>query len=359
MRKRIEWIDIAKGIAILAVVVGHTLGPYNGQFFGSLIFAFHMPIFFMLSGYLYHSRPARQECQRGIINLLLPYLATAVVLLVVSAIARLLPNPLLNAYFPSWRQGLIATAYGAGSAVFNPWHWQVQPIGAVWFLLSMFIALQLFNGVMLLTARRHQRWRQSIVRGGVFAIFAILGGWLGQVAYLPWAVNAALLAQLFLYAGYLVNQTALLSRISSAWYLLFTFMWLVSAFQGYFALTVPTSPNLLISVMGGVAGSLCIIRVSDWLSHYPNARPIKWLKRYGQLSLVVLCFHLIDLNVIGIEGWLTNHLITHMGPLVTTIIAISYRIGFVTVAMLAIPHLPGIRACFLPRQYLFRRLQRR
>ncbi len=27
MRKRIEWIDIAKGIAILAVVVGHTLGP--------------------------------------------------------------------------------------------------------------------------------------------------------------------------------------------------------------------------------------------------------------------------------------------------------------------------------------------
>ncbi|KZD93022.1 hypothetical protein [Lactiplantibacillus plantarum] len=56
---------------------------------------------------------------------------------------------------------------------------------------------------------------------------------------------------------------------------------------------------------------------------------------------------------------MTNHLITHMGPLVTTIIAISYRIGFVTVAMLAIPHLPGIRACFLPRQYLFRRLQRR
>ena len=190
-------------------------------------------------------------------------------------------------------------------------------------------------------------------------MFAILGGWLGHVAYLPWAVNAALLAQLFLYAGYLVKQTALLSRISSAWYLLFTFMWLVSAFQGYFALTVPTSPNLLISVMGGVAGSLCIIRVSDWLSHYPNARPIKWLKRYGQLSLVVLCFHLIDLNVIGIEGWLTNHLIAHMGPLVTTIIAISYRIGFVTVAMLAIPHLPGIRACFLPRQYLFRRQKRR
>ncbi len=31
MRKRIEWIDIAKGIAILAVVIGHTLGPITGN----------------------------------------------------------------------------------------------------------------------------------------------------------------------------------------------------------------------------------------------------------------------------------------------------------------------------------------
>ncbi|WEE36950.1 acyltransferase family protein [Lactiplantibacillus paraplantarum] len=355
MGKRIEWIDIAKGIAILAVVIGHTLGPYNGQFFGSLIFAFHMPIFFMLSGYLYHPRSAQQECQRGVINLLLPYLATAVVLLILSAMARVLPNPLLNAYFSSWRRGLLAVAYGAGSEVFNPWHWQVQPIGAVWFLLSMFIAMQLFNGVMLLTARCHQRLCQAVSRGVIFAVFTILGGWLGQVAYLPWAFNAALLAQLFLYAGYLVKQTDLLSRMPPAWYLLFTFMWLISAFQGYFALTVPTSPNLLISVMGGVAGSLCIIQISDWLSHYPNIQPVKWLKRYGQLSLVVLCFHLIDLDVIGIEGWLTSNLIGHVGPLMVTIIGISYRISFVTIAMLAIPHIPGIRACFLPRQYLFRR----
>lgn len=309
----------------------------------------------MLSGYLYHPRSAQQECQRGVINLLLPYLATAVVLLILSAVARVLPNPLLNAYFSSWRRGLLAVAYGAGSEVFNPWHWQVQPIGAVWFLLSMFIAMQLFNGVMLLTARCHQRLCQAVSRGVIFAVFTILGGWLGQVAYLPWAFNAALLAQLFLYAGYLVKQTDLLSRMPPVWYLLFTFMWLISAFQGYFALTVPTSPNLLISVMGGVAGSLCIIQISDWLSHYPNIQPVKWLKRYGQLSLVVLCFHLIDLDVIGIEGWLTSNLIGHVGLLMVTIIGISYRISFVTIAMLAIPHIPGIRACFLPRQYLFRR----
>ena len=359
MRKRIEWIDIAKGIAILAVVVGHTLGPYNGQFFGSLIFAFHMPIFFMLSGYLYHSRPPRQECQRGAINLLLPYLATASVVLLLSAVARRLPAlPVLHAYFSSWQQGLLASAYGAGSAVFNPWHWQVQPIGAVWFLLSMFIAMQIFNGMMLLTGNIHQpHWRETS-RAIAVTILATSGGVLGQVAYLPWAFNAAMLAQAFLYAGYVVRQTDLLNRMPAPWYLLLAFMWLVSAFQGYFALTVPVSPNLLISVMGGVAGSLCVIHISDWLSRYPNARLIRWLKQYGRLSLVVLCFHLIDLDVIGLEGWLTGYVIGYVGPLLATLMGIGYRIAFVTVAMLAIPYIPGIRACFLPRQYLFRRVQR-
>jgi len=82
MRQRIQWIDITKGIAILAVVVGHTLGPYNGQFLGSLIFAFHMPIFFMLSGYLFKMHPISQEAKRGAMNLLLPYLITGSLILI-------------------------------------------------------------------------------------------------------------------------------------------------------------------------------------------------------------------------------------------------------------------------------------
>ncbi|RMW41841.1 acetyltransferase [Lactiplantibacillus pentosus] len=360
MAKRIEWIDIAKGIAILAVVVGHTLGPYNGQFFGSLIFAFHMPIFFILSGYLYHPRPPIQECRRGVVNLLLPYLATAVLVLVVSAVARWLPhNPVLLAYFPNWQTGLLAAVYGAGSPVFNPWHWQVQPIGAVWFLLSMFIAIQLFNGWMALTARYAQRTRQDLARGVIVIALAISGGVLGQIAYLPWAFNAALLAQAFLYAGYLVRQTNLLQRMPAPWYLLLTFMWLLSAFQGYFALTVPVSPNLLISVMGGVAGSLCVIRFSEWLSQHAARSVVQGLKRYGQLSLVVLCFHLIDLDVIGLAGWVNGLVLPHGGPLIATVATIGYRIAFVTLAMWAIPHLPVLRACFLPRQYSFKWLQRR
>lgn len=54
--KRLEYIDYAKGIAILLVVIGHLL-QYNlsgtsskGLF--DMIYSFHMPLFMFLSGYV-------------------------------------------------------------------------------------------------------------------------------------------------------------------------------------------------------------------------------------------------------------------------------------------------------------------
>ena len=46
MKKRVQWIDCAKGIAILLVIIGHTIGyPIR-----EMIFSFHMPLFFILAG---------------------------------------------------------------------------------------------------------------------------------------------------------------------------------------------------------------------------------------------------------------------------------------------------------------------
>lgn len=47
-KKRIAWIDISKGIAILCTIVGHCIGKNK---IGIFIFSFHMPLFFVLSGY--------------------------------------------------------------------------------------------------------------------------------------------------------------------------------------------------------------------------------------------------------------------------------------------------------------------
>lgn len=49
MRNRIRWIDAARGIAILLVVLGHCIGNLTDPV-NKVILSFHMPLFFFLSG---------------------------------------------------------------------------------------------------------------------------------------------------------------------------------------------------------------------------------------------------------------------------------------------------------------------
>lgn len=48
MNRRLNWIDIAKAIAIILMVFGHTSIP---SFVSDFIYAFHMPLFFIASGW--------------------------------------------------------------------------------------------------------------------------------------------------------------------------------------------------------------------------------------------------------------------------------------------------------------------
>jgi fucose 4-O-acetylase-like acetyltransferase len=45
MNKRIEWVDIYKGLAIILVLMGHADSPLN-----KYIYLFHMAAFFFISG---------------------------------------------------------------------------------------------------------------------------------------------------------------------------------------------------------------------------------------------------------------------------------------------------------------------
>lgn len=49
---RIDSLDILKGIGIIRVVVGHMIG--NQLYIRPWIYAFHMPLFFMVSGYCFN-----------------------------------------------------------------------------------------------------------------------------------------------------------------------------------------------------------------------------------------------------------------------------------------------------------------
>jgi fucose 4-O-acetylase-like acetyltransferase len=49
--QKISWINLAKAIGIIAVVIGH-----SGWKYSYLLYWFHMPLFFFISGYLYNEK---------------------------------------------------------------------------------------------------------------------------------------------------------------------------------------------------------------------------------------------------------------------------------------------------------------
>ena len=57
--ERYTWIDCIKGIGIFLVVLGHI---YKDNYIGLWIYSFHMPLFFMLSGYLMYAKSVDWKC---------------------------------------------------------------------------------------------------------------------------------------------------------------------------------------------------------------------------------------------------------------------------------------------------------
>ena len=70
---RLEWIDFARGITIILMVLGHTTIP---NYISKYIWSFHMPLFFVVSGMMYN--PIKYESfgvllKKKIKKLVIPY----------------------------------------------------------------------------------------------------------------------------------------------------------------------------------------------------------------------------------------------------------------------------------------------
>lgn len=80
---RLEWIDALRALAILLVIYGHRVQP---DAFTVFVNPIKMPLFFALSGYLFHIRPGGDITffKKTIISLIIPWLLLGLVPLILS-----------------------------------------------------------------------------------------------------------------------------------------------------------------------------------------------------------------------------------------------------------------------------------
>ena len=74
MGKRIEYIDAAKALGIIAVIVGHCFWRTSIPYLVPFIYSFHMPMFFMISGMFINENSLSISFKRNARNYLIPYL---------------------------------------------------------------------------------------------------------------------------------------------------------------------------------------------------------------------------------------------------------------------------------------------
>jgi fucose 4-O-acetylase-like acetyltransferase len=132
-KKRIDYIDMAKGFAIICVILGHAGLPIAG----CIVYTFHMPLFFIISGMLFKDSPnvIMKRCKKY----LKPYFFTLLILMIFDLLYYFTLNLIHDIPFKPFSvimDYIIGAFYGsAGRNDF--FYFRPFMIGAMWFFLAL------------------------------------------------------------------------------------------------------------------------------------------------------------------------------------------------------------------------------
>jgi acyltransferase len=192
---RCVWMDVAKGIGISLVVIGHMNIPKPLM---AYIYCFHVPLFFFLSGLVHRPRPMMDLVARRARTLLAPYLFFSVVGLAVYS--------LMGMYrVDDYPRLLAGVLYGTARGQYR------TPLTPLWFLLCLFTTEVAFAWIVAAAGGRHVR---VCVAVALMAAVGFINSKTAQVI-LPWGTSTSLVAVLFLGLGAGSNRTVSWIRAAS------------------------------------------------------------------------------------------------------------------------------------------------
>lgn len=277
MIKRNIAIDIAKGIGILLVIIGHGAIPSWSK---DAIFSFHMPLFFILSGYFFRDETPLVRMRKDAKRLLLPYVVTIAVITLYMLVVHQ------------------AIKHDGWYYVINTlWFW-IYPTGApgglnfsgpVWFLFALFWTKGTFN----LIEKVHNRWFYLILAFIAFAPF-YLSYLIGRD--LPLAISQGLISIVFFWGGYewKRHETSLQrSRIKTMMLICLT-LWLIGVMCSDLDVMRMIYHNYPLCLLTAFAGTYIVIEISKFISKLKGVAIRKvssFLSWGGQNSMAILCAH--------------------------------------------------------------------
>lgn len=272
---RYNQIDALKGFGMILVIIGHMDLTLVGTSIGTFIYTFHMPLFFMISGYLsikiYHS--FWELLKKKIMSLLLPY----TVLFAISLIFGYIIVPFLvvrSNIIPEIDLIQIARAYLLSGGELEKIPIYNFPL---WFLPCMFIAELCFHFL--------KKLKNDLVFLGVLIVIATLTFQIQTliIGRPPFHINVLPAALVCMGIGYLFRKYESKIRTNNVMNILIIFMALILVYKN------PGNISYIINPVFFFGGASLITYLSYIIMG--NCTNNNWLVYIGRNSLVIFGIH--------------------------------------------------------------------
>ncbi|MDO4730230.1 MAG: acyltransferase family protein [Candidatus Saccharibacteria bacterium] len=281
-KPRLAWVDCAKGVAIICVIIGHTAFDTSDTF--SFITSFHMPLFFLLSGFTMHPTTDKKtflkKTLRDAKTLLLPTIIFSFVRIVVGGIQKTgFSSSIILSLLLKWFNSLL-------SSTSNPY----ISLGMLWFLVSMFVSRLFINATTVAVGPKNNKYPLLFL--GAFGVF--LGA---NSFYLPFNIDISLVCVLFITLGLIArSKLRFLKKHRTELFIVACGIWLYGIMNTHFiALAEYGMSKNLFAIIVALSGSYC---VSVLCKTIHKLRFSKFFEFFGKYSLIVLIVHYLDQSIL-------------------------------------------------------------
>lgn len=292
VKRRVEWIDIAKGLGIALVSFGH-LRNGDGQSVwlpeldGTIdaIYLFHMPMFFFLGGLTFSKRGGlRQFLLRKARTLLIPYYVFSL---------YFLAKPLAVVLVPQLRQTFQSGHdYQIGHQLVD-----VLVMGnGLWFLMAFFVGEVLMYGLSSLAERWGGKKILAVLGPMLIVAYALYASAL-QAPALPFQIDRGVQIAGFICLGVALKTRlmAISRRNASIWGMVTVVVFILLAVtEGMFESALPFGTHWIIVVFASVAGAIGFSLACAAVAH------CRILAYVGRDSLVYYALNALTLNIVKV-----------------------------------------------------------
>ena len=274
-KNRIECIDIAKGITILLVVIGHVSSlPIV---INKIIYSFHMPLFFILSGYFFRKESLIQIAKRMFQTLIIPYLVVGGIMRIINITKNYLNEQpfdledLLSLFGVCWQVGD-----------------RIVSVGAIWFLIVLFLA-KIFLQIFL-------NYKYGLVYILIISTISIcITRYFHFI--LPFGIQQACVCTLFLYVGFLCKQYKLFEEVKMSDLFIYAMLFVMIPFM--VKMNIGVRSNIYqFCIFSVITSSVITIFIILFLKSLLKFKIFKIFKPFflwcGSYSLVILAIHSIE-----------------------------------------------------------------